>query len=480
MRPFKLSKNIFSHLRLSKNILFYNFSSDFFKNLHLNPYLFANLKENKISEPTSIQVKSLEHVINGENAVVTAETGSGKTLCYLLPVMNHILSKKLDLAPEVYRQNSPRGAIILVPTKELGAQVYAMIRRLDKKNKLDVSRTGSIGYIAPISDDKQPKDARTSLRLNDLAFESVVRGIDWDQLDILVSTPSQLDQMLKLKDQTNPYQVDPKFIVIDEFDLLLGDTNIARSTISILNRFCNVHNNPQNINRQFILTGASFPLRINNEKGTQFIDKVFKRPICIESENFYKISEKMKHVVIRVNDYLNANPNFSIQDILVDQIKKSTSQRIIVFVQSQASSESIAKHLQDHDIKALSFHANLNTEQRIDTLANFDEGKVRVLVSTDLASRGLDFQNVDHVIQFDFALDAVSFLHRVGRTCRMGRNGVVTSFVRENDEFLYEKVQKLICNHQRIDPIISRKRSLSKNYKRSKGSDDEMSSDDDN
>lgn len=92
--------------------------------------------------------------------------------------------------------------------------------------------------------------------------------------------------------------------MIDEFDLLLGDTNVAKSTLAILDRFNNNRTNENNVNRQFLLAGASFPLKINNIQGLTYLVKEFKDPIIAESENFYKISEKMKHRVLRVSEYL--------------------------------------------------------------------------------------------------------------------------------------------------------------------------------
>ncbi|KRW99455.1 P-loop containing nucleoside triphosphate hydrolase [Pseudocohnilembus persalinus] len=408
---------------------------------------------------------SLKNCLENKNVIVTAETGSGKSLCYIIPVMNKILNQqdkynqiKQDINIPI--NNIQKGAIILAPTKELCAQIYAMIRALDKKNRIFIQRMGSIQQIAPISSNEYSQE-----QLRQMSFQNVVNGVNWNNTDILVSTPSQLEQILQVKDKQDPFEVNPATIVIDEVDLLLGESTLSKSTMDILKRFSFAQNKifgKENLERQFILAGATLPKKIKKHNTKDLFNLWFSQPYFIESENFHKIPPTIEFDNIDIDDFLAEYEDLTVQDLLVKEIQKSKSKKIIVFCDNYNTVQQIVDHLEQHKITSAPFYGSLSTEARMNILNDFHIGQFQVLVATELVSRGHCFEGVEHIIQFDFPKDAVSFLHRVGRTGRLGEKGKVTNFIREKDQFFFSKISQVLQNRVSIEQAFSRKRSLKK------------------
>lgn len=216
-----------------------------------------------------------------------------------------------------------------------------------------------------------------------------------------------------------------------------------------------------------MLAAASFPKKLMEEIDQNKYQLFTKKFSVINTELFHKISPNITFENLKVDELLKKNPTYTVLDLLSAEIAKddSVDRQVLVFSKSQDVVEQLVDHLRMQKISVGAYFAQQPTETRIDVLNRFITKKIKVLVSTDLCSRGLDFPEVSQVINFNFPTDAISFLHRIGRTGRLNKAGKVTNFIRPNDEFLFEQIMKQVSENLKLEDVFSRKRSLSKKNK---------------
>ncbi|TNV86152.1 hypothetical protein FGO68_gene15481 [Halteria grandinella] len=395
----------------------------------------------------------------------------------------------------------PKGAIVLSYSKELLSQVYSQARMLDLKERLLINRaTSSLQMKTPVVEFITPDKTKGERELSEeeqfeISIKNVINNASWKLTDMLLVTPVVMSHILQSKEKYDPYDINPAVIVVDEFDELLQNPAYGQHMLTILRKFASFQTdkgNPlaeMNRLRQFIFTGATIPKTIATQAGSDALQQMqewFSGSGIrhIRSENCHRISAMVEQEWIDLDAVgsMGKHSEESELNLLVDLVRRSLDvlrhNSIMIFADSKKSIDKICDALLRADIKNLPYYQDTGLQGRQTTLQLFFSGELPVMVCSNMAARGLDTMQVDHVIQYEFAKNVVDYIHRVGRTGRMGqRGGVVTNMVRKGDQELVERIRGLIEEGQPMDKLFSRKRSLRKNIKRQGSQGEEQSED---
>ncbi|MFW6310040.1 MAG: DEAD/DEAH box helicase [Prolixibacteraceae bacterium] len=360
-----------------------------FEELKVAKSILKSLEDIGFTHPTPIQQKAIPRINSGANVVGVAQTGTGKTAAYLLPLLTRLRK------PE---GNDPR-VVILVPTRELSIQVGEDISELTTWSELRHAAVfGGIGWT---------KHA-----------ELLEPGID-----ILVATPGRLRDLyrngvLSLKKV--------KHLVIDEADRMLdlGFLPQLRQIMDILPR-----------KRQNLLFSATFSEKVE-KLAEEFLDYYDKLEVA-QSATPVKLVNQIAYKVPNFRTKLNLI-RFLLQD-------EKTFSRVIIFVKTKAGAESVFKVVKRKtEGEKRILHSNKAQNTRINAIQAFKNGEVRVLITTDVSARGLDASQVSHVINFDLPTDYENYVHRIGRTARAGNRGDAISLITPAEEWHWKKIEQLI------------------------------------
>ncbi|MBM3514480.1 MAG: DEAD/DEAH box helicase [Alphaproteobacteria bacterium] len=360
-----------------------------FDRLGLSEPLCRALSGGGYTHPTPIQARAIPVLLDGEDLLGVAQTGTGKTAAFTLPMLQHL--------SEVHEPPMPRGcrALILAPTRELALQITESIQRYGKFLKLShVCIYGGVGENPQI--------------------EALQKGVD-----IIIATPGRLLDLMRRRfvrlDQT-------MFLVLDEADRML-DMGFIKDVTSIVRTL------PRE--RQSMLFSATMPPAVTQLAGKMLIDpvriEVSPRPVPVE-----RIVERVYHVQAASKRYLLA-------DILRDQ----SMNRVIVFTRTKHGANRVVEHLSKTGVAAAAIHGNKSQNARQRALADFKAGKARVLVATDIAARGIDVADVSHVVNFELPNIPESYVHRIGRTARAGAAGVAISFCDPAEKSYLRDIERL-------------------------------------
>ena len=360
-----------------------------FNDLNLNRPLLQALTDLEFEYPTPIQEKAFSTIMSGRDVVGIAQTGTGKTLAYLLPILRQLTFSK---------QREAR-ILILVPTRELVVQVVGEINKLSKYSNF---RVGGVYGGTNVNTQKQ---------------------LIYDGLDIIVATPGRLlDLILSGILRFNSIQK----LVIDEVDEML---NLGFRT-QIINLLEKIPTKRQNLMFSATLTSDV----------QQLIQEFFKDPIMIEiaahGTPIEKIIQQAYHV-----------PNFVTKADLLEHLMKSNSDlnKVLVFV----STKKLADRLFDQMVVKFPdqtgvIHSNKTQNFRLKVLKQFTDGEIRMLIATDIIARGLDISDVSHVINFDMPEVPADYIHRIGRTGRADKDGVAISFVNDIERKYQAAIEQLM------------------------------------
>ncbi len=360
-----------------------------FEDLKISKAILKTLDEIGFHEPTPIQQKAIPKINSGTNVVGIAQTGTGKTAAYLLPLFTRL--KKAE-------GNDPR-LVVLVPTRELSIQVGEDVEELTTYSDLRCAAVfGGIGWT---------KHA-----------EIVTPGID-----ILIATPGRLWDLyragvLSLKKV--------KYLVIDEADRMLdmGFLPQLRQLLEIIP-----------VKRQNLLFSATFSESVE-KMAEEFLDYYDKVEVARSATTVELVTQK----VYKVPNY-RTKLNL-IQHLLQDEENYS---RIIIFVKTKEHAEEVFKVIKRKtEGEKRILHSNKGQNTRINAINAFKNGEVRILISTDVSARGLDASMVSHVINFDLPSNYEDYVHRIGRTARAGNKGDAISLVDPSDEWHLKKIETLI------------------------------------
>lgn len=361
--------------------------TDAFAELGLSLAIVASVQEAQWHKPTEIQKKAIPLVLAGRDLLAIAQTGSGKTGAFLLPILDRIGQTLAG------RQNPT--VLILAPTRELALQLMQNVEFFAPA--VDLSGALLIGGASTLVQ-KEALDAKP---------------------DIIVATPGRLLDHLRQKNLT---LVDIDFLVLDEADRMLdmGFLPDIKRILSVCNE-----------KRQSLLFSATLTDDIH-----LLAQKLLKKPRLIEinanrdvatvDQVFYQVPQSEK-------------PHF-LRDLIVD----NGLEQVLVFSREKKSAGALASHLKEYGFSVEALHGDKTQAARLRAWEAFKAGRLRVLVATDLASRGLDVKELPVVINYELPADPHDYIHRIGRTGRAGAKGVAFSLVSGKDTFKFEALQKLL------------------------------------
>jgi ATP-dependent RNA helicase DeaD len=355
-----------------------------FLDFGLNQNLIEGLKKQGIEEPTAIQAKSIPLGLENKDIIGQSQTGSGKTLAYLLPIFQKVDSSRREMQ-----------AIVLAPTHELVMQIEKQIKTLAENSDIPVK---SIAIIGNVNIDRQIEKLR-------------------EKPHIIVGSAGRILELIKRR-KINAQTV--KTIVIDEGDRLLDENNLGniKDIIKTTQR-----------DRQLMVFSATI-----NNSAMSISKGLMKEAIFVKAEEQEQLNPNVEHL------YFVAEQRDKIE-VLRKLIASMNPERAIVFINKSEEIDHITSKLQFHKLNALGIHGSAEKEDRQRALEGFRSGKIQLLVASDLAARGLDIQDVFYIFNLDLPAEPKEYLHRVGRTGRMGKQGLVLSIVTEREAEIIKKYQ---------------------------------------
>ena len=361
--------------------------TDAFAYLGLSPAIVAAVQKALWIDPTEIQKKAIPLVSEGRDLLAIAQTGSGKTGAFLLPILDRIGQTSA-------RRQNP-AVLILAPTRELALQLMQNVEFFAPA--LDLSGALLIGGASALVQ-KEALEAKP---------------------DIIVATPGRLLDHLRQKNLT---LCDIKFLVLDEADRMLdmGFLPDIKRILSVCNE-----------KRQSLLFSATLTDEIH-----LLAQKLLKKPHLIEI-NANRDVDGVDQIFYRVPQ--SEKPRF-LRDLIVD----NGLEQVLVFTREKKSAGALASHLNEYGFPVEALHGDKTQASRLRAWEAFKTGRLRVLVATDLASRGLDVKELPVVINYELPADPHDYIHRIGRTGRAGAKGMAYSLVSEKDTFKFEALQKLL------------------------------------
>jgi superfamily II DNA/RNA helicase len=364
--------------------------SSLFTDFDLLESLQETLAEKGLLTPTEIQAQTIPALRGGKSVVGVSETGSGKTLAYALPIL-HLLKSLENNDRAITDEAHPR-ACIVVPTRELGEQVSRVIKPFTHTTRL-----------------------RVRTLLGGTAFEVARRNVT-GCFEVLVATPGRL---LKLLDMELLSLSDVRVLVFDEADQML-DQGFLPDAEKIV-KAC-----PYSCQRALFSATVS-------PKVEELMARLFSDAQVIRSEGSHRVVSSLKTVNEKVVD----GNRF---DLLVRLLARPVEGGTILFTNTRAQCDKLAKALEESGRSSVTYRGEMDKVERRRNLKAFRDGKIELLISTDLASRGLDIEHVGRVINYHLPQQMENYIHRVGRTARAGRAGLVINFVTERDEAFVSKL----------------------------------------
>jgi ATP-dependent RNA helicase RhlE len=362
-----------------------------FDHLGLTPPLLRAVRESGYLHPTPIQADAIPPALGGRDVVGCAQTGTGKTAAFALPVLQH-LDRTAGEFPEIR-------ALVLTPTRELAAQIGESLRAYGCH--LDLWHTVVFGGV---KDGPQKQELR--------------QGVD-----VLVATPGRL---LDLIGQGEVSLDKVEIFVLDEADRML-DMGFLPDVRRVTAQLPTV--------RQTLFFSATMPPEIR-----QLADTLLRDPVNVTEA---RVEEPVDQVTQRI--YFVDKPDK--RRLLVDLLRHDEMQRTLVFSRTKHGANRIVKILDRAGLSSAAIHGNKSQGARTRALESFRRGDLPVLVATDLAARGIDVEGITHVINFDLPNEPETYLHRIGRTARAGASGTAISFCQQDERPYLIDIERLIGEH---------------------------------
>ena len=397
-----------------------------FNSFNLSENLKKSLKGLRFTKPTEVQSKTIPFAINKEDILASAETGSGKTAAYLIPLIQQISTNR-KVAKE-FKNTVNVSGIILTPTRELAQQVADVAKLL-------------VGYKSGINLGLLVGGASMNNQLNQL--KKYPR--------IIIGTPGRINDHLLRKSLSLKYF---NFLVLDEADRML-DMGFGEQVDKIVEYLPEL--------RQTLLFSATLPKEI-----IRLSKKYLNNPKRVEVKDNNVIKSQIKQKVVNTKTEQK-------YDELLDEITGRKGS-ILIFVRTKYATEKLKKRLIRDTVKSSALHGDLRQNKRNRILEDFRKERFRILVATDIASRGLDVPHIEHVINYDLPQVPEDFIHRIGRTARAGSVGEAVSFVTPSDSRMWRSIEKLLDqlknpDKKDRDEDRDQDRGQSKNQSREKSRD---------
>jgi ATP-dependent RNA helicase RhlE len=361
-----------------------------FDGFGLSEAITRAIAEEKYATPTPIQQQTIPIVMSRRDVIGIAQTGTGKTAAFALPILHHLTTNA--------RPTERKGCrtLVLSPTRELSGQILESFRVYGRHLRI-----------------------RTALAIGGVPMGGQVRAL-LNGVDVLVATPGRLLDLVK----SNALRLgDVEFLVLDEADRMLdmGFIHDIRKIIAKLP-----------VERQTLLFSATMPSAI-----TELAAQMLRNPARVAVTPVASTVERIEQRVIRVDR--GAKPA-----VLVDVLKRETIDRALIFTRTKHGADKVVRGLIKAGIAAEAIHGNKSQGQRERVLAAFRKGDVKTLVATDIAARGIDVDGISHVVNFDLPEVPETYVHRIGRTARAGAGGIAVSLCDTEEAGLLRDIEKLI------------------------------------
>ncbi len=360
-----------------------------FQNLGLNESLQRALADKGYNEATPIQRQAIPPLIQGRDLLGIAQTGTGKTAAFMLPSIQRLVAANEHVRPRACRM------LVLAPTRELASQIAQSARDYGRFSKLSIATVFGGTSVS--------KDRST-----------LANGVD-----ILVATPGRLIDLIEQRFVTLG---DIEILVLDEADQMLdlGFIHALKRIVQLLPK-----------TRQTLFFSATMPKAIRD-----LADKFLDDPVTVSVTPVASTAE-------RVEQYVTFVQQAEKQALLTIFLKTTEVERVLVFTRTKHGADRVVKLLAANGIASNAIHGNKSQPQRERALAEFKSGRVKIMVATDIAARGIDVSGVSHVINFELPNVAEQYVHRIGRTARAGASGVAIAFCADDEKSYLRDIEKL-------------------------------------
>jgi ATP-dependent RNA helicase RhlE len=356
----------------------------------LNEAITRALAEEKYLTPTPIQAQTIPIVMSGRDVIGIAQTGTGKTAAFALPILHRLAAN-----PRSPERKSCR-ILVLSPTRELSGQILDSFRTYGRHLRVG-----------------------TALVIGGVSMGGQVRAL-LNGVDVLVATPGRLLDLVK----SNAFRLDKvECVVLDEADRMLdmGFIHDIRKIVAKLP-----------VARQTLMFSATMPRAI-----AELAAHMLRDPVKIAVAPAASTVERVQQRIIRVERPAKAAT-------LIEVLRRETIDRALIFTRTKHGADKVARSLDRAGIRADAIHGNKSQNQRQRALTAFRNGEVRTLVATDIAARGIDVDGVSHVVNFDLPNVPETYVHRIGRTARAGAEGIAISLCAGDEVALLRDIEKLI------------------------------------
>ncbi|MDR5658960.1 DEAD/DEAH box helicase [Serpentinicella sp. ANB-PHB4] len=369
-----------------------------FNDLNLKQFIIENLEAEGITNPTEIQAQSIPFILEGKDVIGKAKTGTGKTLSYLLPMIEKIDHEKRELQ-----------MLVLAPSRELSLQIHREAEQVIKDTKITC-----MSLVEGMNISRQLDKLKSKPQL-------------------IIATPGRLLHIIGLK-KLKMHGV--KMIALDEVDQILqqGLREKVNAVISSTLK-----------DRQLV----SFSATLSEEALTTLRD-IMKSPEHISLDRAKPIPSKIEHLYI-----ISKAPKKT--ETLAELTHVLKPAKSLVFINKNENVDRFVKELKSLGLAVAGIQTRTKNQDRQHYLSSFNNGKLNVLVTTDIFTRGMDFRNVSHIFNMDLPLNPVDYLHRAGRTGRMNTNGVVYNIVRDREKFIMYKMMKQLNIDVKAVSIVNQK-----------------------
>eukprot|EP01018_Ginkgo_biloba_P033778 Gb_33379 [translate_table: standard] len=393
-----------------------------FAEMELTEELMSAVNELNISVPTEVQCLGIPAILEGKSIVLASHTGSGKTLAYMLPLVQLLRKDEAEIGV-LTKPKRPR-AVVLCPTRELSEQVFRVAKSISHHARFRSAMISGGGRMRPQED-----------------------ALNYP-IEMVVGTPGRLLQHI---DQGNMVYGDIKYVVLDEADTMF-DRGFGPELRKFLSPLRNRALKFGDQGFQTVLVTATITKAVQ-----KLLDEEFQGILHIHTSTLHKKISSAYHDFIKLSG--TENKLEALLQVLEPSHAKGN--RVMVFCNTLNSSRAVDHFLNENQVPTVNYHGEVPAEKRVENLNKFksDDGDCPTLVCTDLAARGLDLA-VDHVIMFDFPLNPIDYLHRTGRTARMGAKGKVTSLVTKKDITLASQIEDAMRKNESLEALTTNKEKL--------------------
>jgi ATP-dependent RNA helicase RhlE len=356
-----------------------------FSDLGLRPEVLQSVADAGYTTPTPIQCQAIPLALKGRDIMGLAQTGTGKTAAFTLPIVDRLID-----GPRRTR------ALILTPTRELCLQVEESVRKYAAHAELDVAPVFGGVPIEP--------------------QERALRG----GVDVVVATPGRL---LDHVERQNVVFDDLEVLVLDEADRMLdmGFAPQINRVVAAIPPY-----------RQTLLFSATMPPEVE-----ALARKYLRKPIVVQVGVRSSAASTVTHAVYPV-------PHHRKGALLAELLRREPEGSVLVFTRTKQGADKVVRHLEDAGIDAMALHGDKTQAHRLEALDDFREGRIRTLVATDIAQRGLDISHITHVINYDVPQQAEDYVHRIGRTGRAAREGDAYTFMAPDEIAMVRLIERVI------------------------------------